>query len=90
MERKFALGRIEISSDVERTFEMEDVLAALTRFASADWGEVDSEQSGYNDVPLETDIGFNIAAEYLDRRGRKFCIDTLWEPRLTRVRLFEV
>lgn len=89
MERKFALGRIEISPDVERTLEMEDVMAALMRYASGDWGEVDREQSGYNDVPLETGIGFNISAEYLGRRGQRFCVDTLWESRLTRVRLFE-
>lgn len=89
MERKFALGGIEISPDVERTVEMEDVLAALSRFASGDWGEVDWEQAGYNDVPLETGIGANISAEYLDRRGQRFCVDTHWEPRRTRVRLYE-
>jgi hypothetical protein len=71
---KFPLGQTVITPNARDHLHPEDTLAALTRHASGDWGEICETDREENELSLVQ--GFRLLSAYRDRTGRKFWIIT--------------
>lgn len=88
-ERKvhFKLGQVVITASAREVLTNKDVLAALRRHASGDWGEVDEDDRKENELSLRR--GFRLLSVYRSASGRKFWIITEADRSATTVLLPE-
>lgn len=71
---KFPLGRTLITPGAQETLHPEDVLSAMRRHASGDWGECGPEDWFENDLALAQDL--RLFSIYRDRNGFRFWVIT--------------
>lgn len=71
---KFRLGRIVITPNAVRTLAQEEVLAAIARHQSGDWGDVGQDGRDENELSLKE--GFRIFSVYHAKDGTRFWIIT--------------
>jgi hypothetical protein len=83
--RGFNLGRLMITMGALQLLDQQDVLAALRRHASGDWGDVDSEDWAANERALLEDT--RLVSVYHSSAGEKFYIITEWDRSLTTILL---
>ena len=81
----FYLGPFLATAGVSRELDLEDVLIALKRHQSGDWGDVCPEDRAANDAAV-TD-GSRLLSVYHDRKGTKFWIITEADRSATNVQL---
>ena len=84
---RFALGRTVITRGAHEALEQEDVLAALTRHVTGDWGDVCPDDWQANDSALQ--VGTRLLSAYHTEEGRKFWIITEADRSVTTVLLPE-
>ena len=73
-ERKFSLGQIVMTPAAMETIPPHEMLHALARHASGDWGEVGKEDRDENEFSLRE--GFRLFSVYYSSTGQKFWIIT--------------
>ena len=83
----FYLGPFFATAGASRELELEDVLIALKRHQSGDWGEVCPEDRAANDAAVTN--GSRLLSVYHDRKGTKFWIITEADRSVTTVLLPE-
>jgi hypothetical protein len=71
---KFELGRVIITANALQTVNSDDVLTALNRHITGDWGELDTEDRQENDSALLH--GGRLLSAYRDGKGVRFWIIT--------------
>lgn len=74
MTAKFKLGRTLITPQARDTLHPEDVLTAIRRHASGDWGDLCSKDREENEFSLARHL--RLMSVYHDRAGKKFWIIT--------------
>ena len=74
MTAKFSRGQLAMTSTAAAKLHREDVIKALMRHATGDWGEVSAEDWKRNDQALID--GYKLHSVYTDRHGVKFWIMT--------------
>lgn len=84
---KFPLGRLVATPDALEQLTQHDILTALGRHASGDWGDCSEEDRQENDFSLAK--GFRILSVYHSQRGKKFWIITEADRSATTVLLPE-
>jgi hypothetical protein len=84
---KFPLGRVVATPDALEQLTQTDILTALRRHASGDWGDCCEEDRQENELSLEK--GFRILSVYYSERGKKFWIITEADRSATTVLLPE-
>ena len=77
----FNLGRLMITRGALHALAQPDVLAALHRHASGDWGDVDVEDWETNERALKE--GTRLLSVYHTVNGVKFYIITEWDQSTT-------
>ena len=82
---KFALGQICITPGAKVRLYHNDVVTALNRHRSGDFGDVCEEDKALNEEAIET--GDRILSAYIDRNGIKFWIITEWDRSATTILL---
>lgn len=82
---KFSLGQIVITAGAHEKLNHYEVLSALTRHSTGDWGDVCEEDKLSNDQALEE--GLRILSSYQTKGGTKFWIITEWDRSVTTVLL---
>ena len=70
----FELGRLLITANAQATLDAADVLEAIQRHATGDWGELCEEDREENQLSVRE--GFRILSSYTDRNAIKFWIIT--------------
>lgn len=70
----FPLGRIVITATAQASLTFKDVLIALGRHASCDWGDLADDDIAENNKAVVD--GHRILSSYADRKGTKFWIIT--------------
>lgn len=83
--QKFALGQILITPGANEALSHNDVVTALRRHISGDFGDVCEEDKALNEEAVET--GDRILSAYIDRSGEKFWIITEWDRSATTILL---
>ena len=73
-EPRFPLGRILATPGVLESVSQEELLDAVARHASGDWGVVDEDDRKANDADLRN--GERLLSAYVTRSGTKFWIIT--------------
>ncbi|MFZ2874270.1 MAG: hypothetical protein WAZ94_07280 [Phycisphaerales bacterium] len=87
MNHKVTLGRTVITAAALHELNPGDVLTALARHASGDWGDVcPADREVNNDALL---VGDRLLSVYHDRSSTKFWIITEWDRSATTVLLPE-
>ena len=71
---KFWPGNLYVTAAADRGLVREDVLAALERHQTSDWGDLCADDKELNEKALED--GGRLFSEYHDRKGVKFWIIT--------------
>ncbi len=84
---KFALGQTVSTRNALNTLNAEDVLEAMNRHHSGDWGDLCEEDRQANEQALEYDE--RLFSVYYDRDGTKFYIITEHDRSVTTVLLPE-
>ena len=84
---RFPLGRTVITRGALDALEQEDVLAAMTRHANGDWGDLCAEDKQANDDALS--VGTRLLSAYRTGAGQKFWIITEADRSITTVLLPE-
>lgn len=84
---KFRLGQTVITPGALQALSHQDVLVALTRHASADWGDVCEEDRQSNEQALQQ--GARLLSACHSTCGVKFWIITEWDRSVTTVLLPE-
>lgn len=84
---RFSLGRTVITAGALACLTHEDVLRALGRHASGDWGEVCPEDHAANEHALTA--GLRLVSVYHAHDGTKFYVITEWDRSATTVLLPE-
>ena len=87
MERKFSLGGITATRQTFKYISQQEMLSALQRHGSGDWGDCCPADRAANDVALRE--GFRLFSVYHSHEGRKFWVVTEAERWLTTVILAE-
>lgn len=83
----FPLGVINITLGVIEQVDPEDIIKALERHQSGDWGDLCEEDKEENERALK--MGYRIFSSYHDRHGTKFWIITEADRSLTTILLPE-
>jgi len=83
----FPLGHTVMTRNAAEQLDQTDVLAALTRHARCDWGEVCKDDATKNELSLRE--GCRLLSAYRDRHGVKFWIITEADRSATTVLLPE-
>ncbi len=73
-ETKFWLGQFYVTAAASRTLDLEDILFALKRHHSGDWGDLCAEDIASNEYALQN--GGRLFSAYHDPKGVKFWIIT--------------
>lgn len=84
---KFPLGRTVITRHALSVLTHEDVLAALSRHAAGDWGDLDAEDRVANERALLD--GSRLVSVYRSMSGQRFYVITEWDRSITTVLLPE-
>jgi len=84
---KFPLGQTVITANAQQTLSPEDVVKALCRHATGDWGVLCEEDVRENELSLEK--GFRLFSAYHAENGTKFYIITEADRSVTTVLLPE-
>jgi hypothetical protein len=84
---KFPLSRTVITANANAALPELDVLMALQRHHSGDWGDVDAHDRQMNQDGLHT--GGRLVSIYKSVRGQKFYIISEWDRSATTVLLPE-
>ena len=71
---RFSLGQVVITPGANAALDRQDVVTALRRHHSGDFGDMCEEDKAYNQEALET--GGRIMSAYHDRNDTKFWIIT--------------
>ena len=71
---KFPLGRLVATPNAVENIPNPDILAALQRHLTGDWGDVDEPDRQENELSLKE--GFRLLSVYRSARGVKFWIIT--------------
>jgi len=82
---KFWLGKFKMTTEASLKLDYEDVLSALRRHHTADWGDVCAEDFEANQTALE--FGGRLFSVYHDRKDVKFWIITEADRNTTTVLL---
>jgi hypothetical protein len=80
---KFPLGQTVITANAHERLTQDDVLGALKRHASGDWGDLCEEDRQENELSLRD--GFRILSVYYSVAGEKFWIITEADRSVTTV-----
>ena len=83
--RKFHLGQVVITPAAKTTLSNNDVVNALTRHISGDFGIVSKDDKALNEEAIKT--GDRILSAYKDRKGIKFWIITECDRSATTIML---
>lgn len=83
----FALGRLLMTPGVKESLEDSEVIAAIRRHASGDWGDVSEEDRKENELSVSSN--FRIVSAYHSRKGEKFWVITEADRSATTVLLPE-
>ena len=86
-EPKFSLGQIVITANANAVLPELDVVLALQRHHSGDWGDVDEHDRQMNEDALRN--GDRLVSIYKSVRDQKFYIITEWDRSVTTVLLPE-
>lgn len=81
----FPLGQLLITPGARDTLDQMDVIGAVQRHRTGDWGIVCEEDWAVNDEALAT--GGRILSAYRDRNDTKFWIITEWDRSATTILL---
>ena len=81
--KSLPLGQIVITANAESQIPAIEILVALQRHSSGDWGEVCEEDRKSNDKALRDES--RILSVYRTRDGVKFWIITEWDRSITTV-----
>ncbi len=81
----FPLGRIVSTAHALEVLDQQSVVASLDRHGQCDWGDVDEEDGGLNELAL-LDEG-RLLSVYHDSKGVKFWIITEWDRSATTILL---
>ena len=84
---KFALGQTVITANANAVLPELDVVLALQRHHSGDWGDVDDHDRQVNEDALRN--GDRLVSIYKSVRDQKFYIITEWDRSVTTVLLPE-
>jgi hypothetical protein len=84
---RFSLGRIVATADALAKLTQADILAAISRHQSGDWGTLDEHDREANDFALEH--GERLLSVYSSEAGVKFYVITEWDRSATTVLLPE-
>jgi hypothetical protein len=87
MKTFLSLGKIVITPNARDHLQPEDVLVALSRHVSGDWGDLDDHDRAVNDFALENFE--RILSAYSDRTGTTFWIITEADRSVTTILLPE-
>lgn len=87
MRPRFELGAMVITSGALARLPPEDILHALLRHASGDWGDLDSEDRNANDRALLQ--GNRLFSAFRSVEGVRFWIITEWDRSVTTILLPE-
>ena len=82
---KFSLGQVVITPGAKDALEHNDVVTALSRHCTGDFGDVCEEDKALNEEAVAT--GDRILSAYIDRNGIKFWIITEWDRSATTILL---
>lgn len=82
---KFSLGQTVITAGAYEKLNHYEVLSALIRHSTGDWGDVCEEDKLSNDQAVEE--GLRILSSYRTKDGTKFWIITEWDRSVTTVLL---
>ena len=84
---KFELGQTVITANAKAVLPELDVVLALQRHHSGDWGDVDDHDRQVNEDALRS--GDRLVSIYKSVRGQKFYIITEWNRSVTTLLLPE-
>ena len=84
---KFTLGQTVITANANAVLPELDVVLALQRHHSGDWGDVDEHDRQMNEDALRN--GDRLMSVYTSVRGQKFYIITEWDRSVTTLLLPE-
>lgn len=84
---RFAVGRLVSTTGAIDSLIADDVVRALARHLSGDWGDLDEHDWKSNDHALE--FGGRILSQYFDQDGTKFWIITECDRSTTTILLPE-
>ena len=84
---KFNMGQLVSTPNALKTIPSEDVMLALGRHVSGDWGDVGREDWQENELSLKE--GFRLFSVYHDRNGVRFWVITEADCSVTTVLLPE-
>jgi hypothetical protein len=73
-ERRFQPGPLSMTPGARDALTQEEIMTALRRHLSGDWGEVDEHDWQENELSLRE--GFRLLSAYHTQAGRKFWILT--------------
>ncbi len=80
---KFRVGRIVATANAVRQLSQEDVLMALSRHQSGDWGDVNAHDRTANEQALRS--GLRLLSAYMSSTGSRFWIITEADRSMTTV-----
>ena len=86
-EPKFSLGQTVITRTAASVLAHDDVLRALARHVTGDWGDLDAEDRLENERSLAQ--GARLFSVYRSATGVKFYVITEWDRSITTVLLPE-
>lgn len=86
-EVKFKLGRLVTTRGVSDSIPHSEVMSALRRHASCDWGDLDEDDKQANDRGLTEEYKDRLLSVYHAQDGTKFYIITEWDRSATTVLL---
>lgn len=84
---KFPLGQMVVTANANAVLPELDVVLALQRHHSGDWGDVDDHDRQMNEAALRN--GERLFSIYKSVRGQKFYVITEWDRSVTTVLLPE-
>ncbi len=84
---KFRLGHLVATPNSLATIPNPDILSALGRHISGDWGDVNAEDRAANDLALVE--GTRLFSEYISAKGLRFWIITEADRSATKILLPE-
>ena len=80
-EVRVSLGQVVATANAASTLPQDEVMVALRRHASGDWGDVDDSDRAANDAAVEA--GDRLLSVYHTKGGTKFWIITEWDRSVT-------
>lgn len=79
------LGRVVYTPGAQAELSVTEIMAALKRHATGDWGDLDKHDKRANDAAAKH--GDRILSAYKSEKGNKFWIITEWDRSVTTILL---